>query len=58
MRTCFNQLDFDGSGMIGVDEIEFPLIGLGLADNRKQVVSIVKEMDLDENGEINFDEFL
>lgn len=51
-------MDFDGSGNIGVDEMEFPLIGLGLADNRIQVEIMYKEMDLDENGEIDFDEFL
>jgi Ca2+-binding EF-hand superfamily protein len=38
--------------------MEFPLIGLGLADNRIQVEIMYKEMDLDENGEIDFDEFL
>jgi calmodulin len=58
LRTCFQQLDFDGSGNIGVDEMEFPLIGLGLADNRKEVEKMYREMDLDENGEIDFEEFL
>lgn len=58
LRTVFDQLDFDGSGAIGVDEIEFPLIGLGLANNRYDVETLYEEMDLDKNGEIDFDEFL
>ena len=34
LRTYFNSLDDDGSGSIGVDELEDPLIALGLVDNR------------------------
>jgi len=35
LRACFNSLDDDGSGSIGVDELEDPLIALGLVDNRQ-----------------------
>jgi Ca2+-binding EF-hand superfamily protein len=31
MRECFDSLDDDGSGDIGVDELKEPLIGLGFA---------------------------
>lgn len=34
LRNYFNSLDDDGSGSIGVDELEDPLIALGLVDNR------------------------
>jgi hypothetical protein len=34
LRTYFNSLDDDGSGAIGVDELEDPLIALGLVENR------------------------
>lgn len=37
LRAYFNSLDDDGSGSIGVDELEDPLIALGLVDNRQQV---------------------
>ena len=30
LKECFNSLDEDGSGSIGVEEISGPLIGLGL----------------------------
>ena len=33
----FDSLDDDGSGSIGVDEMEDPLIALGLVENRAQV---------------------
>ena len=32
--SCSGSLDDDGSGSIGVDELEDPLIALGLVDNR------------------------
>ena len=35
LRNYFNSLDDDGSGSIGVDELEDPLIALGLVDNRQ-----------------------
>mmetsp|Transcript_12860 Transcript_12860/g.21751 ORF Transcript_12860/g.21751 Transcript_12860/m.21751 type:complete len:151 (+) Transcript_12860:34-486(+) len=37
LRKYFASLDDDGSGSIGVDELEDPLIALGLVDNRQQV---------------------
>ena len=35
LRNYFGSLDDDGSGSIGVDELEDPLIALGLVDNRQ-----------------------
>lgn len=37
LRDYFGSLDDDGSGSIGVDELEDPLIALGLVDCRQQV---------------------
>ncbi len=37
LRGYFNALDEDGSGEIGVNELEDPLIALGLVENRQQV---------------------
>ena len=58
LRECFNSLDDDGSGSIGVDELEDPLIALGLVDNRQQVQSIVKLVDDDQSEMIEFEEFM
>ena len=33
LKECFSSLDKDGSGAIGIEELEDPLIGLGFADN-------------------------
>ena len=35
LKDCFNDLDEDGSEAIGVDELEDPLIALGLVDSRE-----------------------
>lgn len=37
LKECFGSLDDDGSGSIGIDELETPLIGLGFAENREEV---------------------
>ena len=34
LRNYFNALDGDGSEQIGVDELEDPLVALGLVENR------------------------
>jgi len=58
LRNYFNSLDDDGSEAIGVDELETPLIALGLVDNRAQVHDIVMAVDDDGTGMIEFEEFL
>lgn len=56
LNDCFNDLDEDGSHAIGIDELEDPLIALGLVDSREQVEEMVKQIDDDCN--IEFNEFL
>ena len=51
-------MDEDGSGAIGVDELEDPLIALGLVENRQQVQEIVDLVDEDGSNQIEFGEFL
>ena len=58
LKECFLSLDDDGSGSIGVDELETPLIGLGFADSREEIEEMVREVDEDGSGMIEFDEFL
>ena len=58
LRECFLSLDDDGEGTISLEELEMPLIGLGIADTREEVQEMVKEVDEDGSGEIEFDEFL
>lgn len=58
LKECFNSLDDDGSGSIGVDEIKGPLIGLGLVDTVEEVENLVNLVDEDGSGMIEFGEFL
>ena len=46
------------TGSIGVDELEDPLIALGLAESKEKVAEIIKEVDTDGSGQIEFNEFL
>lgn len=58
LKECFNSLDEDNSGSIGVDEISGPLIGLGLVASFGEVEQLVKMVDVDGSGMIEFEEFL
>ena len=58
LLECFNQLDEDGSGSIGIDELEAPLIGLGFAETREEVTNMIDQVDDDGTGAIEFKEFL
>lgn len=51
-------MDDENSNSIGVDELEDPLIALGLVDNRQQVQQIVQLVDEDGSKMIEFEEFL
>ena len=56
LNKCFRELDDDGGGSIGLDELEEPLIGLGIAQTREEVENMIN--DVDDDGEISFPEFL
>ena len=58
LKDCFGSLDGDGSGAIGIEELEDPLIGLGFADTREEVQEMIDMVDDDGSGMIEFSEFL
>lgn len=58
LKECFLALDDDGSEAIGIDELEEPLIGLGFADTRDDVLDMINDVDDDGSGQIEFAEFL
>ena len=58
LRKYFLELDNDGGGTIGVDELLEPLITLGIADNAQHVQNMFDSVDEDGSGQIEFDEFL
>lgn len=49
-------MDADQGGSIGIDELEEPLIGLGIAATREEVNNMIEMID--DDGEIQFEEFL
>lgn len=58
MRRWFESLDADGSGEVGLDELEDPLVSVGLARSRDDVQKLIDEVDKDGKGEVTFDQFL
>ena len=58
MKTWFEFLDADKSGEIGIEELEGPLIDVGLARSRAEVLKLLRSVDKTGNGEINYEEFL
>jgi Ca2+-binding EF-hand superfamily protein len=58
LKQYFNSLDTDGSGHLGIAQLEEPLISLGLAESRDQVQQIIDIVDKDGSRQIEFDEFM
>jgi Ca2+-binding EF-hand superfamily protein len=58
LKKCFDDLDEDKSGCIGVNEMTTPLIGLGFAKTIQDVQKMFDDVDDDKSGEIEFQEFL
>ena len=58
LKECFGSLDGEGSGSIGIEELEDPLIGLGFAENRDEVQEMIDSVDEDGSGMIELNEFL
>ena len=58
LKECFNNLDEQGTGSVGISELERPLIGLGFAESREEVQEMIDEVDEDGSGQVEFDEFL
>lgn len=58
MRSYYDEIDTDKSGAISVEQLEVPLLSLNLCKDREEVLKIMKVIDLDGNGTIEFDEFL
>ena len=58
MRNWFQFLDADGSGEIGVDELQDPLVSVGLASCRDDVVNLIHSVDKSGHEEIDFEAFM
>ncbi|KAF1329170.1 hypothetical protein FI667_g6134, partial [Globisporangium splendens] len=58
MRRWFESLDADGSGEVGLNKLEDPLVSVGLARSREDVQKLIDDVDKEGKGEVTFDEFL
>eukprot|EP01126_Amoeba_proteus_P066773 TRINITY_DN9729_c0_g1_i2.p1 TRINITY_DN9729_c0_g1~~TRINITY_DN9729_c0_g1_i2.p1 ORF type:complete len:152 (-),score=46.39 TRINITY_DN9729_c0_g1_i2:81-536(-) len=57
-RQAFALFDKDGNGNITVDELETVLRSFGQTPTPDELHNMMKEVDIDGNGEIDFNEFL
>ena len=53
-RKAFNAFDKDGKGLITMKEFKKTMAGLGKKLSEKKVKKIMKEVDLDGDGCINY----
>ncbi|RNA20015.1 Calmodulin [Brachionus plicatilis] len=58
IREAFDIFDRDKSGSISVKEMERVFKSLGIQASREEIRLVVKEMDIDGDGEISFEEFV
>ena len=58
LKQWFDYLDADGSGEISVDELEDPLVSMGLCHSREEVQKLVAAVDWDGSGMVGFEEFV
>jgi calmodulin len=57
-REIFNLIDTDGSGCISPEELGALIEQVGLKISQEELDELVKEIDVDGSGEIDFQEFL
>ena len=56
-REAFNLFDTDGSGSIDVRELKAAMRALGFQVKKSEIRQIIADIDKDENGTVEFDEF-
>tara|TARA_B110000305_G_C19026905_1_gene441921 strand:- start:193 stop:477 length:285 start_codon:yes stop_codon:yes gene_type:complete len=57
LRAIFNQFDTDSSGIITRENIAFAMSKIGHEITEEELDEVMKEHDLDHNGEIDYEEF-
>nr|CAD2189715.1 unnamed protein product [Meloidogyne enterolobii] len=56
-QQLFKMFDTDGSGAIGSEELKGAMLRIGLEADDAEIERLIKEVDEDGNGEIDFPEF-
>ncbi|XP_077991641.1 uncharacterized protein LOC144445874 [Glandiceps talaboti] len=57
IKSIFNRFDVNGDGAITIDELKVGLRRNGIDYSDQEVYLFMREVDLDGNGEIDFNEF-
>lgn len=57
-RDAFNQFDKDGDGHITETELAVVMRGLDIRATRAEILELIKQVDTDQSGTIEFEEFL
>ena len=58
LRECFNHFDADGSGAIDVHELGNVFHAFGQELSKEELENMIRDVDVDDSGEIEFEEFL
>jgi len=58
LKTQFKLIDDDGNGVVTINELAKAMRSVGLNPSMEEVQSILKALDEDKNGKIDYEEFL
>mmetsp|Transcript_28938 Transcript_28938/g.67308 ORF Transcript_28938/g.67308 Transcript_28938/m.67308 type:complete len:2187 (+) Transcript_28938:98-6658(+) len=58
MQSWFRQLDDDGSGSLGPEELKAALEGLGMKAHKRAMRELMETLDKDGDGEVDLSEFM
>lgn len=57
LKEAFNLFDMDGGGSISYTELKTAMKALGIKVKKDELMEMIKKVDKDASGEIEFDEF-
>ena len=57
IKEAFSVFDKDGSGLVSADELRQTLLTMGEQLTSSEVEDIIREVDIDEDGAVNYEEF-
>uniref|UniRef100_A0A914VLC1 EF-hand domain-containing protein n=1 Tax=Plectus sambesii TaxID=2011161 RepID=A0A914VLC1_9BILA len=57
LRSVFEELDVDGDGHITRSELRTAFERMGHSLNDEEIKAIYRQVDINQDGKINFDEF-
>jgi len=57
LRKIFKDFDSNASGTITVDELAAMMAKLGISVERKYLMAMIKQLDVNKNGQLEYEEF-